>query len=197
MPRKKNESYVHLIWGGGPARKVTSPYRRNGNCLDIKGNDCPYICGEYVAKSCDQVGRKASNTNEIITNDGHIFNKISQSINSSFDIIINSHSKGDNENSVISIVLPFLIVPENKIWVCNYTDDGNRENEPEKVKHITYYIGKLWKIEDNGYLRGASYMLSHLEVCEFDNLEQRMEQILEKLSFSEDKLDMLSVKVEN
>ena len=119
--------------------------------------------------------------------DSDVFEKISQSINSTFDIIKECHYAGDKETMVVSFVLPVLVVPNNRIWSICYDTSGNVVDGPKPIPHISYYIDKSWKL-GSGNERVERYFISHMEIVEFDSIENIITKHHNEDRFSSDKI---------
>ena len=158
MKRKKNESYDNLIYS------ILSPEdaRSSSWCEKI---DCPQIHRpeEYVAKSSDQVGRSNKG---IKAADSDVFDKISQAINSTKDLIEEARQFIQPH---ITFVCPVLIVPDERLWQVNYSDNGEYEGDPKQVEHVSYYIGKTWTFDDYDIL---NYKISHMEIMTVSYLKE-------------------------
>ena len=169
-PRTEKESYQDLVWSriaeGGIARQL---FDRAFPCV-LKGDDSVYAIKDPVGKSCDQVGRKDDKNAELLSSDGDVFEKISQAINSSYDLIRSSHYAGDEEVTIVSNVVPVLVVPNGRLWAVWYDNSGEIVEGPMPVSAASYYIGKTWSIK--GHTNTQHYRLSHLEIVEFGSLPE-------------------------
>jgi len=142
MPRTKAESYQCIVC----SHSQLGPYEEFGRKIILDGDDTVYKEGEPVGKSSDQVGRQ-TNAN-IVGNDGDVFQKISQSINSAYDILVSSHYVGEGKSNIFSLVIPVLVVPERRIWSVTYDLSGNIVDGPKIVSKLSYYIDKSWRLEE-------------------------------------------------
>lgn len=187
MPRSEAEAYQHIVWSHTPSDHLSRRFEY-GRQVSLDGDDAVYRVGEPVGKSCDQIGRRVS-AGELIGTDGKIFEKISQSINSTYDILDGSHHAGDKELTVISFVIPVLVVPKDRIWAVTYDLSGNITDGPKLVPRVPYYIDKSWKIGGGGFLeRSQYYYLSHLEIVDIESLEELIDTHTRNDRFSHKKL---------
>jgi hypothetical protein len=121
-----------------------------------------YKKDEFVAKSIDQVGKRQDN-GEIKSTNMEVFDKISQAINSSVDLITEAHYLDTNESPFyLTLVLPVLVIPDFSLWQVKYNHDGSQMGEPEQIAHVSYYIGKIWTVGDK--IDQLSHTLTHLEI---------------------------------
>jgi hypothetical protein len=170
LPRTKAESYQNVVYSHTSYKSV--PFHQYGFKLNLDHEDSFYKVGKPVGKSCDQVGKTKSQSNELIGLDSNVFEKISQSINSTYDLMRAAHYAGNGDITVYSFILPILVVPKNRLWTVTYDFDGEIVDGPKTVSHVSYYIDKSWKFGGNGNELAERYFLSHLEIVELDNLEQ-------------------------
>jgi hypothetical protein len=131
---------------------------------------------QFVAKSADQIGKRQDN-DEITSTDGEVFDKISQAINSSIDLISEAHYLDTDVSPVyLTLVCPVLVIPDLSLWQAKYSDDGAQIGEPEHINHVSYYVGKGWTVEDK--LNPLHYTLSHLEIVTYSEIQNFVEKYL-------------------
>ena len=171
LPRSEQESYQHLVWSKYP-ENFLNLFSRYGRRLRFDEQNTFYCTGALVGKSCDQVGRKAGQNNEITGSDSDVFDKISQAINSTYDLFRESHYACDEQNTVVSFILPILVVPNDRIWIVTYDHDGNVTDGPKISPSISYYIDKKWKVGGKSEQGIENYYISHLEIVQFNSLEK-------------------------
>jgi len=195
LSRTEDEAYQDLVWSEyyRPSSVSSLPlsnlYTEYAKKITLSKEDSVYKMGELVGKSCDQIGRKKNN--EIFASDSSVFDKISQSINSSFDIFHWSHYECTTNNNMkyISIIIPILVVPKNTIWYVLYDDLGSQIKGPENIERIPYFVNKHWKIGEGKNESPNYYYISHIEVVELDSLEYLLDLHTEKDRFSYDNLE--------
>lgn len=166
MPRENDECYLDLIWSSHPAS-----YHSIGRCIKLKGSECPYMFQDPTGKSCDQVGRQDNKDSRIVGSDYDVFDKISQAINSSYDLIVKGHKAYYNKNAnVVTLVVPVLVVPDDRLWTVWYSRSGEIEREPAATKNVEYFIGKKFEVKDNIGVSPSAYKLSHLEIVQISDI---------------------------
>ena len=126
-----------------------------------------YQPDEYVAKSFDQVGRHIS-MNSIVSNDSDTFEKLSQAINSTYDLIINAKDE-KTDIPIYCFIHPLLIIPDNTLWTVYYDNEGNKTQEPELTKYISYFIDRYWLVDKE---RNSKYSLSHMSIVTYSHLDK-------------------------
>lgn len=180
-PRTLKEAYQELVVSSRNTSPVT--FNKFGFPLIVKGDRSVYPAKDPVGKSCDQVGRKEGKDAELVSNDGDVFDKISQAINSSFDMLKHSHFQGDDKFTVVSSVVPVLVVPERRLWTVWYDNQGNIEQGPTQTQAVSYYIDRSYCFDEMpGSLQ--NYSLSHLEIITFDFLNNFMQKHMDDDRFS-------------
>lgn len=185
LERKENESYNELIFTFEPKIPTQQvgpislplPSVFMENCRSIRVQQFSlYPKKQFVAKTTDQIGKRQDN-GEITANDGELFDKISQAINSSIDLISKAYYLDTDIFPVyLTFVCPVLIIPDSSLWQAKYSDDGEQIGEPEQINHISYYIGKEWTV--SGELRPLIYTLSHLEIVTYSEIQNFVDKYL-------------------
>ena len=165
MKRTEQEAYNDLILS--LYDEMSFGELRWSQRIKLEGDKTFYQQGIFVGKSCDQVGRFASN-HKITGYDADVFDKISQAVNSTYDLFQYNHKIGQKNHTFISFVLPILVVPNDRIWTIGYDRNGSILEGPKTQKKLSYYIAKKW-------IAGAGtshekYWVSHLEITEIDSL---------------------------
>lgn len=178
MPRKENECYLNLIWSSEPQHYIP-PYVQSKSIL-ATGSSSPYKTLGPNGKSCDQIGRREAKSGELVGNDGKVFDKISQAINSSYDMIVEGHYAAKKGTDVVTIVVPVLVVPNGRIWTVWYEQSGEIKQEPELTGNIEYFIGKSWTVGDPSREYARKHVMSHMEIVQIGELEYMVNKYTEK-----------------
>lgn len=174
MPREESECYLDLIWSSKPT-SYTSPYLEYAMRVPLNNTDSPYAKLDPVGKSSDQVGRAAHNSN-LISNGGDVFDKISQAINASYDLIREAHYSAKEKIDVVTLIIPVLVTPNDRLWTVWYKLNGGIEREPTLEGNIQYYIDKSWLTEQSSNEYQQRYYLSHLEIVQIDSIHEMIEK---------------------
>ena len=147
-----------------------------GNCKSIRNRGFSlYSEDDYVAKSTDQVGRQKDKT--ITASDGGVFEKISQAINSSKDLISEACDLDASTQECLTLVCPVLVVQDSTLSQVKYSDDGGRVGSPELTSHVSYFIGKEWTVGNNPW--SFTYNISHLEIITFSYIRDFVTKYLQ------------------
>lgn len=140
------------------AKTVAGIYR--ARIFRLKHTESLYEIGDSVGKSCDQVGR--SKDDEIVFNDSGIYNKWSQAISSTHDLISHAFSDGQrNGKKAVSLVFPLVVVPDDRLWCVKYDVDGNRISDPEAVERCPFFVNKKYFYKMSYGMQ--EFAVSHLE----------------------------------
>ncbi|NCP67948.1 hypothetical protein GW832_06605 [bacterium] len=185
LERKENESYNELIFTFKPetptqqigpvSMPLPSVFIEFSRSIKVQQFSL-YEKKQFVAKSADQVGKRNDN-GEITSTDGEVFDKISQAINSSIDLITEAHYLDtDISPAYLTLVCPVLVIPDSSLWQAKYSDTGEQIEEPEQINHVSYYIGKEWTVGDK--IHSLNYTLSHLEIVTFSEIQNFVEKYL-------------------
>jgi hypothetical protein len=99
----------------------------------------------------------------VVTNDSELYEKWGQCLASTDDLVDEIYEDGRDEGETnFSAVFPFVVVPDGRLWITMYDEDGDRTSEPHPQERCSCYIGK-------GYSTGGIQFpepvtLSHLEI---------------------------------
>jgi hypothetical protein len=134
-----------------------------------------YRKDEPVGKSTDQLGKQA-NKDELFTSDSDVFEKISQALNSSKDLVQEASGYQERASYNVSVVKPILVVPDGTLWQVLYDVDGNVVSGPEQTAYITYFYGKSWPYSDRD--GNKNYTISHLDIVTLGHLEAHIHALM-------------------
>jgi hypothetical protein len=170
LPRTNNESFNELILTSDPDKEIDlNPVvflQSTSESMRLQQRTL-YPLGKWVAKSTDQVGRRTDGS--ILATDGGVFDKISQAINSARDLILQAHELVVCGQSIYTLVVPVLVVPEETLWCIKYNENGDQIELPQKIQHISYFIGKQWQVGQG--INSLVYTMSHLDIVTFPHIE--------------------------
>jgi hypothetical protein len=127
-----------------------------------------------VGKSSDQIGRHATQNEELIGNDSDVFEKMSQAINSAYDLVSQGHYAYSGDIDVATIVVPVIVVPDGRVWTVWYNKSGEIEQEPRITSNIEYFINKSYSIGDDSREYIRRYFLSHMEIVQIGAVEDML-----------------------
>ena len=119
-----------------------------------------------VGKQTDQVGKSEAG-GEWFGNDQETFEKVSQALNSAHDLIVESTT---GRSPYTRVVLPVLVVPNDRLWQVEYAADGAIWRGPQQVRRTTLFVDQLFRLKANYLDTDVKYRISHLEIVTFDEL---------------------------
>ena len=82
------------------------------------------------------------------------------------------------------VVIPLLVIPDGRIWIVNYSEDGSLLGSPSLCPRLSLFVGKTWKVGHvdpaarPGYSDCIEYRMSHLEIVTLSFLEEFCNQYL-------------------
>jgi hypothetical protein len=170
VPRNTSEAWHEVIIGRRlgqitnsiPAGVTVDPKSSYGGTVSSVARITPpravYQVGTPAGKATDQVGRDTQGA--IKTGDGDFFEKANQAIQSVQDLAQEAHTDGNDLKR--HLVLPVVVVPDDRIWDVRYDASGRQQGAPTSVNQISLYIGKEYNCgPEHLWLR---YRVSHLEI---------------------------------
>lgn len=154
VPRMIGESYHEVVLG-----RTQSLPRNSGDIFRAQGQI--FRSREPVGKAATQVGRTVEEgkdrTSQILSNDSEAYEKWSQAIASSNDLIGQcGHSSIADATVAAAVVFPVLVVPNETLWCADYSVDGVLERPPQQVAQCTLFVGK------RAVAGAIEYTISHL-----------------------------------
>lgn len=174
LKRTKEESYLQYIVSARIQALRDANPSVPAEIITLQEYKSIYRVGEYVGKSTVQIGKK--NQNEFVFGDNEVYDKWTQALNSAEDIISTSFPRFHSaEISIHTAIIPILVVPDETLWVVDYTDDGAMLGEPVQVDEAFYYIDREYQSPI-----GQPFKISHLHfytkkgICAlFENIANR------------------------
>lgn len=178
IPRHKQESYHQIAFVHEPKANshiLSLPVTQSrAEIVNVQNGHSLYKPLDPVGKSTVQVGRATDGT--ISANDSELYEKWGQSISSANDLVERTYWDGNDKESYLSTVIPFVVVPNNKLWLVTYDNNGNRVSDPEPTDRCSCFIGKDYDMGSK--LAGARMWLSHVEIVTFDGMQKFVEEYL-------------------
>ncbi|MBD2059252.1 hypothetical protein H6F88_25200 [Oculatella sp. FACHB-28] len=181
LPRRSEEAFHELSISVKPQTEIQTKFGTTqrltpktaamisyAQTYRLKNTDSLYPAGEFVGKSCDQVGR-LKNDAEIFSGDSGIYNKWSQALSSAHDLISLIFSDGKRiGQQAASLVFPLVVVPNNRLWCVKYDVNGNRISDPELVNQCSFFVNRKYLYQSSSGEK--EFVISHLEFVTSDGL---------------------------
>lgn len=178
VPRHEQESYHQIALVSEPQSDPTmialSIHQSRARTLSIRDQHSLYKVLEPVGKSTVQVGRGTDNT--ISANDSELYEKWGQCLSSVKELIDSVYWDGgrkDQEKAYQSAVFPFVVVPNGRLWIVSYDEDGNRISDPTPTDRCSCFIDKDYEMGTQ--LAKARMWLSHVEIVTYDGMRSFVE----------------------
>lgn len=176
IPRTPSESFQDVMQAQGMRTAGSSRTRVVGpRVVRLEGVKSIYPPNQYVGKSMVQVGY--NDAGRFLTNDHEVFDKWGQAIASVNDLIreaafLQVHSELPQR----SVVLPVLVVPDERLWIVNYAENGTLQDGPEQTDEVRFFIG-----DNQTYVPNPDhiYTVSHLHVVTKSGLGNFLRSYLE------------------
>jgi hypothetical protein len=168
VKRRKSEAFHDLII----FEKVKSQFSSLESPIAMRIKSSLYAANTSVAKRVEQVGRAQNGS--MIGNDTDTFDKLSQAVNSAYDLIENMALYKDE--TFIHFVLPAIVVPDNRLWRVDYSNTGKQLTAAVQATDCSLFMNQPWKIE-RGIFGDIWYTLSHLEIITFSALPNYVDRI--------------------
>lgn len=160
VPRSRMESHHGNISAGGQGE---SGARRIDPSMVYREK-------EPVGKSCSLVAKK-ENGEFAPGSDQGVYDKWAQALSSLSDLVVQAKAPGDTQ-MIRAALIPFLVLPDDCLWVVDYDGQGNLMGCPRQVEHIPYLVRRTYTFRHLGIDRVLH--VSHLEFCTIGGLEHRL-----------------------
>jgi hypothetical protein len=181
LPRRPEEAFHELSISFRPRAEIptnlgttqrltpkTVAMISHAQSYQLRNSDSLYPVGEFVGKSCDQVGRSATNA-EIISGDSGIYDKWSQALSSAHDLVSLIFSDGKRiGKQAESLVFPLVVVPNDRLWCVKYDVNGSRISEPELVNRCSFFVNRQYLYQSSSGEK--RFVVSHLEFVTLNGL---------------------------
>ena len=180
VPRHVSESYHDVVLLRNPelqdslldddGTSISIPYlgpeRSRATVVRVAGEDSIYKPGDFLGKSTVQVGRLGDGS--LSANDSELYEKWGQCLSSADALVARSYWDGKDikERFALSAVVPLIVVPDGRLWMVAYNDDGNRTSEPTQTNRCSMFAGKFYKMD----IMGPNYQISHIEIVTWSGL---------------------------
>ena len=181
IPRHEQESYHQIALVSEPKTDSYeiggSIYKSRATTLYMRNQHSIYKTGEPVGKSTTQVGRAVDGT--ISTNDAELYEKWGQCLSSANDLVNRMYWDGDKDKGTyFSVLFPFVVVPNGRLWMVTYDNDGNRINDPVQINRCACYVNKDYEMGTTP-MGGQTWLwLSHLEIVTLEGMKIFVEKYL-------------------
>ena len=157
-PRAQNEAFHQIMMEWGQRPEATS-------CA----SNTPYRLGEPVGKSLAQIGRSLSS--DLTSSSKDTYDKWSQALTSLNQLA----SSGAARGMAMAMLLPVVVVPDERLWAVHYDASGSVTAGPHQVDRISYYVDEDYSWRSHG--ETISYKVTHLEFVTVQGLSNLLNQL--------------------
>jgi hypothetical protein len=149
-------------------------YNIGSKMLSIPEAHGPYPKNQPVGKCLVQVRR---GKNGLEGADTEIYDKYSQALTSLHDLVVQATAAGlgRNQQAVVTLCLPILVVPEQTLWQVTFSDGGKQIGEPKPTDRCSFFVGRTYSVL--GDSPSFSFTASHLEFVTPTGLKRLVEEL--------------------
>jgi hypothetical protein len=137
-----------------------------------------YPISAPIGKSCCQVGRDSNGG--IRDSDAEAYDKWWQAIQSSHDLVASAEDDWKLSRQGVSntLVLPVISIPDDRLWIVKYSQDGAMNGSPTKADRASLYVNKF--IPSSNRLSGIGMWVSHIEVLTQTGLKELVNSLTDR-----------------
>lgn len=116
----------------------------------------------------------ANSQNEFVFGDSEVYEKWSQSLSSAEDLVWESihdhdhYGRDEKMKPSRSAILPMLVIPNETLWIQDYSEEGDQIGIPMQVDHCEFALSKTIQ-KDSPWLK---FTFTHLHVFTIDGLNE-------------------------
>jgi hypothetical protein len=161
LPRTSHEAFHHLLIPGD------SRLLRPSESRSILAPGSFYKENHMVGKSTVQVGR-TKDSKLLHGDDSEVHDKWAQAVSSAYELISDAADKvASPETGIVAVfVLPVVVVPNQMLWVVDYSTDGDLIGEPNRIEETDFFLDHSpWRMG-----QFFSYTVSHLHFVTLNGL---------------------------
>lgn len=183
VPRRDEEAFHEIAFSVHPDKvalrkpiPLSIPAMEpRSKTVRITGTRSFYPGGAPVGKSCEQVGVTVGG--DITSSDSDVYAKWAQALSSAHDLTYEACRDGEKRTGdvCLSLVFPFLVVPDGRLWVVEFDAAGNRTCQPRQTDRCSYFVNLPYY--HNCGLSGDKMTISHLEFLTVAGLREFVEQM--------------------
>jgi hypothetical protein len=134
-------------------------------------NTSLYLHGGFVGKSSNRLRRDPKAV--VTQGDSDIYDKWAQALSSSYDLIKEAFGRAPTSTEpceVRSVVLPVVVIPNERLWTAQYGNDGELTSPPKIADECSYYVGR--RFTDFA----LPFTVSHIHICTLASLERMIRE---------------------
>ena len=145
--------------------------------IKVDNNFSIYEFESFVGKSVVRIkptkdAQKRQTEPFSVDGDKDIYEAWSQAISFCHDIV-DKISKPQTEKLIREFILPIVVIPNNSLWIAEYTSDGQLKEGPKQVDECYYYVGHEIAIPKSNILS-----ISHIHFVTLNGLSKMLDLYL-------------------
>lgn len=152
-----------------PIRNSDRTYPFPSLCvIDIQPNSSAYRShGEYVGKAIDIISRDGSR--RFKSGDKDVYARWTQALQSASDMLpFGAGTFYDDKRPVIHLVLPILVVPDERLFVVDFDNFGIQQGDPSRAESTSFFVDYR---PPNRNIEGPEFKFGHLEIMTYSALK--------------------------
>ena len=160
VPTMSSENFHEVIISGQrEVNPLTTVYEKT-DTVRMTGNYSMFMPETFVGKSTTQVGRNPNQ--DFVDGDKEVFEKWAQAVASACELVNEAAHDFEllNHDVAATVVLPILVVPDETLWVADYSKEGILLAPAKKTDRCLIYLRK----EASNLPFVTEYWFSHLQV---------------------------------
>lgn len=141
--------------------------------LSLEGAGTFYPPGEFVGKSVDVVSRDGNG--RFRSGDSEVYGRWTQALQSAASLLKNLSCENEGQQKVrLTWVVPILVVPDRRLYVVDFEDDGTQGIAPTTVERTAFFVDfRPPSFESSG----MPFKFRHLEIMTYSGIKTFTEQI--------------------
>jgi len=170
--REFARAYQNVVFTPSLENQPNLTFLRPNQQIALRDRQGFYLANNSFGLSIDQVGR-AKHGDSIVNNDEFTYSRVSQAINSSYDLI-HSAVVDTGPQDTLSFIYPVVVIPDDRLFVIDY-DSSFEPLTPTKKDMISLYSGHTWNIMHN---TSVDFILSHIDIVTISHLHKYLESVI-------------------
>ncbi|MGE4132562.1 MAG: hypothetical protein AB7F86_13045 [Bdellovibrionales bacterium] len=177
LKRKSGEAFHDLVYfpPANPIKDdgilIKKKVRSSAFVLRLEGQQSIYSKGDFVGKAMDVLRRGNAG---ILGGDGEVFEKQTQSLSSAMSFLEDISTFTPGTRAGFFAIFPFLVIPDDSLWVIDYGDNGETLGKPVKKDTAKFYIDRA----GNPNFRGDNqvFRFSHMDIVTIGALPKLLDE---------------------
>jgi hypothetical protein len=141
--------------------------------IEVTGDRARYKSNAPVGKHLDQIANYGDDgVGSIQKRDGGIFDKFSQALSSSVDLVVKAVASIQGGACLSAAIVPVVVVPDGRLWEIPYSDSGKLLGTPKQLSRVSLLVRHTVKISTP--YGAVEYTISHAEIVTLTGLGENI-----------------------